>query len=49
MVSDRGGLEPVSFIPLAVDDSASLPRMTSDLEIEVGGVRVRGYVDGILL
>jgi transposase len=48
-VRDHGGLEPISFIPLAVEDG--IPRGRSDLEIELGGARVhvRGPVDGGVL
>ncbi|MGH9806434.1 MAG: IS66-like element accessory protein TnpA [Terriglobia bacterium] len=49
-VRDCGGLEPISFVPLQLADSAAaLAR--SELEIELGGARVhvRGVVDvGVL-
>ncbi len=46
MVRDRGGLEPVSFVPLTIRDDV-LPVAGPDLEIEIGGARVhvRGAVD----
>jgi transposase len=48
-VRDHGGLEPIEFIPLTVEDG--LPRGCSDLEIELGGARVhvRGAIDGSVL
>jgi transposase len=48
-VRDHGGLEPISFVPLSVEDGA--PPGRSDLEIELGGARVhvRGAVDGAVL
>jgi transposase len=48
-VRDHGGLEPLEFIPLTVEDGASRGR--SDLEIELGGARVhvRGAIDGAVL
>ena len=50
MVRDRGGLEPISFVPLALEDGTPVP-VRSDLEIEIGGARVhvRGSVDGVML
>jgi len=46
-VRDRGGLEAISFVPLAIEDVAA----RSELEIELGGARVhvRGVVDGAML
>lgn len=48
-VRDRGAMEPVSFVPLEVDDG--LPPGRCDLEVEIGGARVmvRGQVDGGVL
>ena len=49
-VRDCGGLEPISFVPLALEDSApALAR--SELEIELGDARVhvRGVVDAGVL
>lgn len=49
-VRDCGGLEEISFVPLALEDSApALAR--SELEIELGGARVhvRGVVDAGVL
>lgn len=49
-VRDRGGLENISFVPLAVEDRAPTPTR-SELEIELGGARVhvRGHVDQAML
>ena len=49
-VRDRGGLEKISFVPLAVEDRAPTPTR-SELEIELGGARVhvRGHVDQAML
>jgi transposase len=48
---DRGAFDPVSIIPLAVEDIGSVPCSTSNFEIEIGGARihVRGLVDGAVL
>ena len=48
-VRDRATVEPISLVPLEVDDSASASGAM--LEIEVGGARilVRGRVDGGVL
>jgi transposase len=49
-VRDRGGLEPISFVPLAIEDGTP-PPTRSELEIELGGARVhvRVVVDGGML
>lgn len=49
-VRDCGGLEPISFVPLALDDSTTQV-VRSELEIELGGARVhvRGAVDAAVL
>jgi transposase len=48
-VRDRGAMEPISLVPLEVDDE--VPTARCDLEIEIGGARVmvRGRVDGGVL
>ena len=48
-VRDRGAMDPISLVPLEVDDGVPLARC--DLEIELGGARilVRGRVDGGVL
>jgi transposase len=48
---DRGAFDPVSIIPLAVEEIGSVPCSTSNFEIEIGGARihVRGLVDGTVL
>jgi transposase len=48
---DRGAFDPVSIIPLAVEDIGSAPCSTSNFEIEIGDARihVRGLVDGAVL
>ena len=49
-VRDCGGLEPITFVPLTLEDSGpSVAR--SELEIELGGARVhvRGAVDAGVL
>jgi transposase len=48
-VRDRGAMEPLSLVPLEVDDG--VPPARCDLEIELGGARilVRGRVDGGVL
>ena len=45
---DRGAFDPVSVIPLAVEDADPVPSSISDFEIEIGGARVhvRGLVGG---
>lgn len=45
---DRGAFEPISIVPIAVKGDASSARVTGDIEIEIGGarVRVRALVDG---
>lgn len=49
MVRDRGGMEPISFIPLTMEGGPALA--SAALEVEIGGARVhvRGAVDGALL
>lgn len=49
-VRDRGGLENISFVPLAVEDGTP-PPVRSELEIELGGARVhvRGNIDQAML
>ena len=49
-VRDGGGLEPISLVPLTLEDSA-VAVARSELEIELGGARVhvRGAVDGGVL
>jgi transposase len=49
MVRDRGAMEPISFVPLTLEDGG--PPVRSGLEIELGGARVhvRGPVDGGVL
>ena len=49
-VRDHGGLEPILFVPIAVEDGPP-PSGQSGLEIELGGARVhvRGPVDGHVL
>ena len=48
-VRDRGVMEPISLVPLEVDDG--VPPARCDLEIELGGARilVRGQVGGAVL
>ena len=48
-VRDRGAMEPISLVPLEVDDG--VPPVRCDLEIELGGARIllRGLVDGGVL
>lgn len=45
-VRDRGGLQTISFVPLAVEDGTP-PPVRSELEVELGGARVhvRGNID----
>ena len=45
---DRGAFEPISIIPIAVEGDGSSTRAVGDIEIEIGGarVRVRTLVDG---
>lgn len=48
-VRDRGAMEPISLVPLEVDDA--IPPAQCNLEIEIGGARVmmRGQVErGVL-
>lgn len=49
-VRERRGLEPISFVPLAIEDETP-PPARSELEIEMGGARIhiRGVVDGVVL
>ncbi len=46
-VRDHGALEPISFVPLTLEDNGP-PIARADLEIELCGARVhvRGVVDG---
>lgn len=44
---DRGAFDPVSVIPLAVEDADPVSSLVSNFEIEIGGARVhvRGSLD----
>jgi transposase len=46
-VRDRAALEPISFVPLEVDDGEGSPKGSLELEIDIHGARVlvRGAVD----
>ncbi|WP_202804661.1 transposase [Novosphingobium sp. B-7] len=51
MVRDQAALEPISFVPVEVDDSATARAPAGDLEIAMGGARImlRGPVDADML
>jgi len=51
MVRDQAALEPISFVPVEVDDSATVRHSAGDLEISIGGARIvlRGPVDADML
>lgn len=48
-VRDRTAMEPISFVPLEVDDSVQAPEGSLEIEFESAHVVVRGAVDAGVL